>query len=716
MKRAIIAHTMALVMLLQLNVLGQDSQKYYPKSVSFPTNATLEQKLDMASRVVPTPQQKAWQELELTAFLHFTVNTFTDLEWGHGTESPQIFNPTQLDAEQWVRTLKDAGFKMAILTAKHHDGFCLWPSKTTQHSVASSPWKNGKGDVVRMLRDACTKHGMKFGVYLSPWDRNAPSYGDSPAYDKLFIEQLTELLTNYGKVDEVWFDGACGEGPNGKKQIYNWGAYYDVIKKLQPDAVVAVSGEDVRWVGNEHGEGRVTEWSVTPLAPGPRPEMVKIKEELGINSMSKNLGSIELLEKSNSVYWYPSEVDVSIRPGWFYHKSEDSRVKSLAKMVEIYFTSVGRNSVLLLNVPPDTRGLINEADVERLKEFGTYLKQTFAVDLMRKAKSAEAKNAVDGNINTDWTPSKLPAVAEFTFAKPAIANVFQIQENISKGQRVEEFKVEAFDGKKWITIDNETTVGYKRLLQFPTTPVSKLRVTIIKARALPNISNIGLFKAPEILSLPTISRNKQGMVSIEVESQTATVRYTIDGSIPTSKSPNYRQPFNLAKGGEVKARTYIDSGKRMSEVVSETFDICSAKWQVVFADSSDKSFPASNAIDGRASTMWHTPWSGKIKNHPYSIVVDLGEMLTLKGFTYSPRVDGNKSGTITKFEFYTSKDGVNWEKAECNSEFANITNNTVKQYINFNQPMQAKFIKLVSLDDVLHQGWISVGELGVITR
>lgn len=716
MRRLIIVPIIVLAAISQLGAQGQNSRTYFPKSVVFPPSATLEQKIEMASRVVPSVQQRSWQELEMTAFLHFTVNTFTDLEWGHGTESPQIFNPAELDADQWVRTLKEAGFKMAILTAKHHDGFCLWPTKTTSHSVASSPWRSGKGDVVKMLRDACTKYGMKFGIYLSPWDRNAKSYGDSPAYDKMFMEQLTELLTNYGRVDEVWFDGANGEGPNGKKQVYNWDAYYDLIKKLQPNAVVAVSGEDVRWVGNEHGEGRITEWSVTPYAPGARPEMVEINRRLGIDAMSKDLGSKELLERADRVFWYPSEVDVSIRPGWFYHKSEDSRVKTLSQLANIYFTSVGRNSVLLLNIPPDTRGLINEADAARLKEFGAFLRQTFSVDLMAQAKSAEGKYAIDKSKETDWSPGKLPAVAEFTFTKPVTANVFQIQENIGKGQRVEQFKAEVFDGKQWILVGDETTIGYKRLLQFPTMKVSKLRVTINKARALPNIGNIGLFRSPEILSLPVISRNKKGQVSIDAESATATIRYTTDGSLPTASSPIYRTPFDMANGGEVKARTFIDGGRRSSDIVSENFDICSDKWRVVAADSADSSFPAINAIDGKVSTMWHTPWNGKIKNHPYFIAVDMGEMLNLKGFTYSPRTDGNRSGTITKFEFYTSVDGVNWKKADCNSEFANITNNTVKQYIHFNQPLEARYFKLVSLDDVLHQGWVSVGEIGVITR
>ena len=301
--------------------------------------------------------------MELTAFLHFGINTFTDREWGDGTEDPKLFNPTNLDADQWVRTLKEAGFQMVILTAKHHDGFCLWPSRYTTHSVASSNWKDGKGDVVREVRDACTKYGMKFGVYLSPWDRNAPCYGDSPKYNQYFIDQLTELLTNYGEVHEVWFDGANGEGPNGKKQEYDWDRFYETIQRLQPKAVMAIMGDDVRWVGNEKG------WSATVLTPGIYGRSEANNGQLGISNMSADLGSRAMLEKASELFWYPSEVDVSIRPGWFYHTYEDSKVKSVKQLMDIYCQSVGYNSVLLLNIPPDREGRINAADAQRLKEF-----------------------------------------------------------------------------------------------------------------------------------------------------------------------------------------------------------------------------------------------------------------------------------------------------------------------------------------------------------
>lgn len=274
-----------LLVLISLGLFNVHAQEYYQKHVTFPSDASLEDKIDMASRLVPTPQQMEWQKFELTAFLHFGINTFTGNEWGSGKENLEMFNPTELDCEQWVKALKDGGFKMAIITAKHHDGFCLWPTRTTKHSVASSRWKDGKGDVVRELRDACSKYGMKFGVYLSPWDRNAPCYGDSPAYNKFFIEQLTELLTDYGEVHEVWFDGANGEGPNGKKQVYDWNAIMATIRKLQPQAVTAIMGDDVRWVGNEGGLGRETEWSATVLRPSSYPS-VDVPKEIQLSATS----------------------------------------------------------------------------------------------------------------------------------------------------------------------------------------------------------------------------------------------------------------------------------------------------------------------------------------------------------------------------------------------------------------------------------------------
>lgn len=460
---------------------AQEKNDYYVKHVEFPQGATLEQKVDMAARLVPTPQQLEWQQMELTAFLHFGINTFTGREWGDGKENPALFNPIDFDAEQWVRSLKEAGFKMAILTAKHHDGFCLWPTKTTGHSVAASPWKDGKGDVVRELRDACDKYGIKFGVYLSPWDRNASCYGDSPKYNEFFIEQLTELLTNYGEVHEVWFDGANGEGPNGKKQEYDWTAILSTIRRLQPRAVTAIMGDDVRWVGNERGLGRETEWSATVLTPGTYARCEEQNKALGVKATSKDLGGRDMLVNAKELFWYPSEVDVSIRPGWFYHQQEDNQVKSLKHLTDIYFKSVGYNSVLLLNIPPDQRGRISDADVNRLKEFADYRKEIFA------------DNRVKGGLKA-WTAR--PGDTRVYQLKPkSEINVVMLREDISKGQRMEAFTVEALTADGWKEIAKGTTVGYKRLIRIPAVEARQLRVKVDACRLAANISEVAAYYA-----------------------------------------------------------------------------------------------------------------------------------------------------------------------------------------------------------------------------
>lgn len=467
--------------LLSLQLASGQQKDYFVKKVEFPSGAGLEQKLDMAAHLVPSKGQYEWQQLELTAFIHFGINTFTGREWGTGKEDPALFNPTELDAEQWIKVLKKSGFKMVILTAKHHDGFCLWPTKTTKHSVASSPWKNGEGDVVKELKAASDKYGMKFGVYLSPWDRNAECYGDSPRYNRMFMEQLSELLTNYGKIHEIWFDGANAEGPNGKKQIYDWKAFYAVMDSLQPDAVRAIMGDDVRWVGNEKGIGRETEWSATALVSGIYESSDMENKRLGIYDQAPDLGSRNILAKAERLFWYPSEVDVSIRPGWFYHADQDNQVKSLPHLVDIYFQSVGYNSVLLLNVPPDRRGLIHEKDVLRLKEFGTYLEETF-----RDNKLA------DTNTARDFMPGD---AFEYAIRSGELVNTFMIQEDICRGQHIESFILEALVAGVWRELARGTTVGYKRLLRFPACRAEKIRLVINESRNMTHVKEVGAFYA-----------------------------------------------------------------------------------------------------------------------------------------------------------------------------------------------------------------------------
>ncbi len=477
---------------------------WFTGRIDFPVKPHLGVREAMAAQLIPHPRQLEWQQLEMIAFIHFGINTFTGSEWGTGRESPQLFNPSSLDTDQWVRVLGEAGMKMVIITAKHHDGFCLWPTRTTTHSVASSPWKGGHGDLIGELKEACERHGMKLGVYLSPWDMNAPCYGDSPAYNRFFMEQLTELLTWYGPVDEVWLDGACGEGANGRRQEYDWQAYYDLIRELQPDAVTAIMGEDVRWVGTESGYGRETEWSATVLAPGGTAESRAINEALGVDAMSADLGSSSLLNRADHLFWYPAEVDVSIRPGWFWHADEDSLVKDVATLAEIYLSSVGRNAVLLLNVPPDDRGVITAHDIRSLDGFREWREKVFAISLLDGARpyGRGASSLIDDNNNTSWSPShkrmtslnpRHRRVASFVPAIAITCNIAMLQEDISQGQRVEKYIIEALTGSGWDTIASGTTIGYKRLIRFPEVRLDEVRLTIVSSRGTPHITSFALY-------------------------------------------------------------------------------------------------------------------------------------------------------------------------------------------------------------------------------
>ncbi|HEV2471531.1 MAG TPA: alpha-L-fucosidase, partial [Chthonomonadales bacterium] len=426
----------------------------------------------------PTPQQLAWQESRLSMFFHFGVNTFTDREWGDGKEDPSLFNPSNLDARQWTETARDAGFKTGILTAKHHDGFCLWPSKYTDHSVKGSDWRNGTGDVVREFERACRETGLKMGLYLSPWDRHEPTYGDSPAYNRHYINQLTELLSEYGEIAEVWFDGANGEGPNGKKQVYDWQGFYETIRKLQPRALIAISGPDIRWVGNEDGFAHETEWCIQ----NPDPVFHK-----GITHR----------------VWWPSECDVSIRPGWFWHESQDSQVKTVDELTDIYFRSVGHNSVLLLNVPPNRSGLLSNPDVSTLKAFRATLNGAFAQDAARGCKAVassslahgSAAHVVDGRPDTYWTPAARDAQPwiELNLGETKSFELASLEEHIKNGQSISAYRVEALTPTGWSLVGRGTTIGHTKLHRFPVVSTDRVRLTIESSLFRPEIRTVSLY-------------------------------------------------------------------------------------------------------------------------------------------------------------------------------------------------------------------------------
>ena len=454
---------------------------------------------------VPSEPHLRWHELEYYGFIHFTINTFTDREWGGGDESPGLFNPSACDPEQWARVAAGSGMKGLILTAKHHDGFCLWPSKYTQHSVQASPWKGGKGDLVGELAAACKKHGLLLGLYLSPWDRNHAEYG-RPAYIDYYRNQWRELLTRYGPIFETWYDGANGGsgyygGANETRRIdnktyYDWIPTWKLVRDLQPGCIrFSDGGPDIRWVGNEQGLGYDPNWC-TFNRQGRWPG---VSEQASL--WHGDRGGTD---------WVPAEVDVSIRPGWFWHESQNDKVKTLDQLLEIYYASVGRGCNLLLNVPPDRRGLFHEIDVERLQELGNYIKQTFASDLA-KGKPAKvdttwgdsadftAAKLTDGDRKTYWAAADEAhsAVLEIDLGGPTTFDNIRIEEFIPLGQRVEAFEIDARSGGEWKKIAEGFTIGPRRILRTERVAADAVRVRLVKCLASPTISTVEVYNSPQ---------------------------------------------------------------------------------------------------------------------------------------------------------------------------------------------------------------------------
>lgn len=450
---------------------------------------------------LPAPEQLAWQDLEYYAFVHFNMNTFTDMEWGLGDEPPASFNPTELDTRQWARVAKEAGMKGIILTAKHHDGFCLWPSAYTEHSVKNSPWKDGQGDVVAELAAACQEFGLKMGIYLSPWDRNHAEYG-RPEYVTYYRNQVKELLTNYGDIFEFWVDGANGGdgyygGANETRNVdrttyYDWDGTFALVKSLQPEIIIfSDGGPGTRWVGNENGFAGETNWSsfrAEQFAPGVGPYR---ESQYG---------------HEDGKYWVPAEADVSIRPGWYYHASQDTSVKSLSHLLDIYYKSVGRNANLLLNLPVDRRGLVHENDVAALMDLRKTLDETFNDNLASKAKasaSAErgssfsASNSIDNSSESYWsTPDGgIQSILTLDFDEAITFNRLMLQEYLPLGQRVKAFEVWVKEGKEYVEAATETTIGHKRILRLNDITTSSIQIRILDAKAVPTISNVGVYWA-----------------------------------------------------------------------------------------------------------------------------------------------------------------------------------------------------------------------------
>jgi alpha-L-fucosidase len=676
---------------------------------------------------LPTKGQLNWQEMAMYCIIHYGVDTYTNKEWGYGDEDPKLINPSEFSALQIVAAAKAGGFKGVVVVAKHHDGFCLWPTKTTEHNISKSPYKNGEGDILKEYREACDKLGMQLGVYCSPWDRNNPYYG-TPEYVKIYREQLKELYTNYGPLFISWHDGANGGDGyyGGKREVrkidrstyYGWDTTWAITRKLQPGAVLFGDvGPDVRWVGNEEGHAGETCWATyTPHAP----EEGKIPSNGFVKDYEGTQGT------RNGQHWMPAECDVSLRPGWFYHNTQDDGVKSPYTLLDLYYKSVGRGAALDLGLSPDQRGIINEIDVKSLTEFGSLLKQTFALNLAKGA-TLTASNVrggnkakygprflLDNNRYSYWATDDKITTPQLliNLHRPKTFNVIRLRENIKLGQRIEAVAVDAFINGKWQQIGVATSIGGNRLIRLTQNiTASKLRLRVTASPVAIALSDFGIYKEPVHLLSPLITRNKGGEVSITTEAPVSSLHYTLNGSIPTVKSPVYKNPILLTNGGIVKAASF--EGSQSGEIVAQNFGFAKTDWKVIeTAPTSESVNRANNAIDENKYTIYST-----LKDEigtatfPQSVSVDMGKTQQIKSFTYLPRQDKQVEGIVDQYNYYISSDGKEWQKV-ASGEFANIKSNPIEQTVTLSEPVKARYFKFEAVHVITGNG-ITIAELGV---
>lgn len=693
-----------------------------------------------AAHVVPTANQYRALKNEFIAFVHFGPNTFTRMEWGNGMENPKIFNLQSLNTDQWCSAMKAAGMKMVIITAKHHDGFVLWQSRYTTHGIMSSPYKNGKGDIIKELSASCKKYGIKLGVYLSPADLfqiesptglygNLSSYTERiiprtvagrpfankttftfkvDDYNEYFLNQLFELLTEYGPIDEVWFDGAHPKRKG--NQQYNYLAWKELIKKLAPQAVI-FGKQDIRWCGNESGNTRKTEWNIIPYADDPA----------GMNNfadlMDEELGERKNLYKGKYLHYQPAETNTSIREGWFYRDDTDQKIRSADDVFDIYERAVGGNSIFLLNIPPNREGRFSSEDVAVLAETGKRIKETYSNNLFKNANGPAA--VLDNSAATFYLVKNTPGEIIIKTATAVTINRLVLQETVSThSERVEKHAVDAWINGAWKEIATATNIGYKRILRFAEVTSSAFRVRILESRSIPAINNIAAHyyqtRPPQL----QINANAEGLISIvpkedefgwKPHGENATMNinkgvqifYTTDGSNPTATSNVYTQPFFVTKG-EVKAMAL--SKKLAGSIVSMPVSIAKKNWKLVSSTQSKEKHPATMAFDANAKTYWQSSASEK-----HFVSIDLGISTVLKGFAYTPAAQ-LKNGMLQKGMVKISDDGINWKEAG-NFTFGNLINDpTVRRYY-FKQPVTARYVQLQATEIAGEGNILGVAEL-----
>lgn len=629
---------------------------------------------------VPTEAQMFWQRLEMYAFIHFGLNTFNDLEWGYGNTDPKIFNPKNVDCDKWVRTLKDAGMKGVILTAKHHDGFCLWPTKTTEYSVKNSLWKNGKGDIVKELSDACHRHNLLFGLYLSPWDRNNEHYG-TDKYREIFHNQIRELSSNYGKLFEYWFDGANGGngwygGADTIRQIspktyYGYHDAVEILKKNNPDIMIFGGTEPtIRWVGNEHGTAGMTNWSYFST---------EIDERAGVWGNSKG----------NK--WLPAECDVSIRPGWFYHEREDHQVRTLSNLIDLYYRSVGRNATLLLNCPINKDGQIPSLDSLRLMQLKKYIDKTFSKDLFEDAvatssndgeKSFEVGNVLKKDFNLYYsTNDSAKHTSVFIKSKKNVkTNVIELKEYIPNGQKISKFSIKYKKGNNWENInttDTMSTIGYKRLIRMDMVDAKEFRFDFYSIDGPICIERIAAYLSEDIPEGTTATRDEKNMVELKTATKNAKIYYKVEGK--DKKYTIYKSPF-LLMGNNKEIRTKVTSGNNDKDTAFNKH---------VFGISADNITCESQGNSDMTNILNTDAFKAVVfPKGVNTIVLKLKHPAVIRKIAYTPDQRRDASGHIIDYKLYINgkfyKDGT----------FDNIKNNPIRNEINISYKDVVKEIKI----------------------
>jgi alpha-L-fucosidase len=663
---------------------------------------------------LPNANQLQWHKMEQIAIIHLALVTYDDKEWGFGDTSPKVFNPVNFDANKIIKTVKDAGMKGIILVTKHHEGFCLWPTKTTDYNISKSPYKDGKADMVKEYADACKKYGIKLGLYLSPWDRNNQYYGTDKYVTDVFMGQLRELLTNYGEVFEIWFDGANGgDGYYGgareirkinNKTYYRWNEVLAMCKQLQPKAVF-FNGTSLRWIGNEDGIAGETNWCT--LSDDP-------------NTIID--GSTNGIEGGN--IWAPAEADFRLRNGWVYHKAEDNTVKQPSVLLERYMTTVGRNAMFNIGLTPNKLGEFHQNDIDALLGYKKLMDESFGVNLAINAKiqatngrrEYSPKQLIDNNRDSFWAAKENCMTSEITFSfdKSIEVNAIALQEYIEKGQRIKAFSVEALVDGKMKTLCHATTIGYKRIIRFPTVFTNRVIVRIKDSKASPVLSEIMFFKMADVIDQPIISRNTNGMIKLSTSLSGINIHYSTDGSEPDDKSPLFTQAFEAKGSVLVKAKAFSSTYKLSSGTVERQYGMLPTNWKVLECDNEMKEYPASNAIDGNSNSYWFTDWKNKELKHPHFLVIDLGSEIKFSALQIVPQFGVWRSGNIGECSFSISTDKINWIKVQ-QKEFSNMQNSPDFQQFKLEMPIKTRYLKIEALKPANpDQHWCNIAEVELV--